>query len=241
MDKLNSILKVAGLSIEEAQIYLYLLQNYNCTVLTISQSISIPRTTVYLHINSMLQKQVIKEKLVDGKKLLIPSSPDEILAIILKKRAELTDAALKLKQILPELQSAFNFFHEKPCIEQYNNHDDIYKILDKGLESNYVYIFDTSTKACVFLKKFYEKLSFSHTQSKELYIENPQSVLRKKTALSRNSVTFLPGTNYSETCSLIFDKFFVNLVFKNEGLEALVYRDYQIIEAEIAKFLIIWR
>src|SRR3990167_10558989 len=119
MDNFKNNLKILGLAGEEITIYLTALEQGNTTVLELARITKIPRTTVYLIIDSLVEKSLL-QLTADGKrKLYIPASPAEILGLAKRKNDQLNKTINSLSEELPQLQALYNISHKKPKIRYY--------------------------------------------------------------------------------------------------------------------------
>src|SRR3990167_7373675 len=87
MDEIKNHLEKLGLSQDGVLIYLKVLELGSTTILTIARKTRIPRTTVYLLIDELVSKGLIKITIKGKKKYYIPTSPKELLELAkLKKK-----------------------------------------------------------------------------------------------------------------------------------------------------------
>jgi sugar-specific transcriptional regulator TrmB len=103
-DNYINLLKPFGLSNNEANIYLYLLQKSYTTALQISKVLNISRTKVYRLLDKLQEKQLVQFKLDDRGMKFGATNPEKLTQIIIEKQQEIE----KLKKTLPSLLPHLN-------------------------------------------------------------------------------------------------------------------------------------
>ncbi|MFA6005784.1 MAG: helix-turn-helix domain-containing protein [Patescibacteria group bacterium] len=97
-DNAIALLKPFGLSTEEAQIYLDLLEKKSATALSISRSIHIGRTKVYRILDKLIEKRLVLQKFETAGFKFIANSPSQFDLLLAEKEREL----VALKSSLPK-------------------------------------------------------------------------------------------------------------------------------------------
>lgn len=87
--KILSVLKNFGLEAEEAKTYLTMLNMGHTTVLEIARRTGIKRCTVYLIINRLIKKELVKEATIGKKKYYQVENPKKLIKLLDKKKHEL--------------------------------------------------------------------------------------------------------------------------------------------------------
>ena len=100
-EKLTNILENLGLTENEAKVYLASLSLGQSTILKISRTAEIKRTTIYSVIESLKQKGLMKIEIKGWKKLFVAESPEKLDVMIKNRREE-------LKSSLPEFLALYN-------------------------------------------------------------------------------------------------------------------------------------
>ncbi|MFA6422467.1 MAG: helix-turn-helix domain-containing protein [Candidatus Buchananbacteria bacterium] len=136
MNNLQEQLKDIGLEIKEVDVYLGILSLGKSTVAGISRKCSIKRTTIYGHLDNLLQKGLIF-RTVDKKRIYYcPEEPEKIKLSLDKQKREIDEKKSKIDKIIPELFSLYSGGFEKPKISFYEGKDGIMEIYWKILKTN---------------------------------------------------------------------------------------------------------
>ncbi len=145
-NKLVDTLKDIGLTENEAQIYYACLALGPATVLKISKSAQVKRTTVYSVVESLKQKGLMRIEIRGFKQLYVAEDPEKLEGILERRREE-------FKKNLPEFAALYNLKGGEGFIKYYEGLEAI-KSLSEGLvrdirpKENYMIISDQ--------KKWYE-------------------------------------------------------------------------------------
>ncbi len=127
-DNLLSLITPYGLSSEEAQIYLYLLQNGTTSALEISRNMHLARTKVYRLLDKLLEKNLVAQQLSGRGLKFIASHPQKFSQIIeeQKHRTEALSASFPalvshLTQIYHTQKGSKVIYYEGiECLKQVN-------------------------------------------------------------------------------------------------------------------------
>lgn len=123
-DNYINLLKPFGLNSEEANIYLYLLQNNFQTALEISKILHLSRTKVYRLLDTLQTKQLVEFKLDNRGMKFGATNPEKLSQIVIEKEQEIE----KLKKTLPSLLPHLNHLLKQSS----DNHSKI--LYYKGIE-----------------------------------------------------------------------------------------------------------
>jgi sugar-specific transcriptional regulator TrmB len=246
MDGITKYLKETGLTSEELTVYFKLLQGQNNTVLTVSKSTNIPRTTVYLIIESLIKRKLVSEIVTEGKKIIMPEPPEKILELVKQKKDQISEAFYDIRDNLPKLSAVFNVNYQKPEISYFEGVEEIFKLILKALNTDKIYIFAPSDKFMpIFgtkLKGFFKELNDSFIYSKELYLKEADTLSRVEAEKSiRNQCLYTPDVFKAPVDTVIFDGFVVMISYKNSVPYALVRQDKDFEVTERMKFVMIWQ
>jgi sugar-specific transcriptional regulator TrmB len=97
-DKLIPLLKPFGLSTEEIEIYLNLLENNTSSALTISRNLHLGRTKVYRILDKLIEKELVVQQYNENGFKFKASHPSQLSFVLSKKETEI----LALRKSLPE-------------------------------------------------------------------------------------------------------------------------------------------
>ena len=96
----EDVLREAGLSINEAKVYEALLKLKEAPIEEIAAKSRVHRRNVYDSLAKLLEKGLVSEVLISGKKHYSAISPTRLLGMLAEKEA-------KLRKVMPELESRF--------------------------------------------------------------------------------------------------------------------------------------
>ena len=92
MDLFLKHLEALDITPEESTIYLNAIETNASTVLEFAQNTAIPRTTVYLLVESLMKKGLLREEVVGKRKQYVPASPTELISLAKQKEALFKEA-----------------------------------------------------------------------------------------------------------------------------------------------------
>lgn len=125
---ITQIIQKLGYTPKEIKVYLASLQLGEATITEIAEKVKIPRTSVQLIINALVEKGMMYAYAKRRRKHWIAENPERIL-ILLRERET------ALKEILPELHALRHETGVKPTTRAYNGTAGIWHILNDILET----------------------------------------------------------------------------------------------------------
>lgn len=126
-ENLEKLLINLGLNEGESKVYLASLGLGPTTILKISRSAEIKRTTVYSIIESLKQKGLINIEIRGWKKLFVAENPEKLDSILEIRRKE-------LKNSLPELLAMYNLKGDEGFIKYYEGIEGMRTVYDDLLK-----------------------------------------------------------------------------------------------------------
>lgn len=243
MENLQNTLIDYGLTPNEAKTYLAMLNYGHSTILEISQETEIKRPTVYITIENLIQKGLVKAILKGKKKYYLPEEPESLLQTLDFKRQS-------VENILPELKNNYFNRNEKPKIVSYEGKDGIRKIYEETLRSKTEVLWFGSAEDT--LKEFsesYEKIC----QDKSTYMKGSREIVND-TLFDRNyakkinsqkdqkiSVRILPKNQFFlDTDNIIYDNKIAILSIK-KNYYGVVIENSNIANAYRTMFELAWK
>src|SRR3989344_2721593 len=103
MDLVRKHLKTLDLTEEEINVYINSLETGASTVLEFAQNTGIPRTTVYLLVDSLIEKGLMNLQIEGKKKRYLPASPQELILLAQRKQEQYKQTAKALESDLSQL------------------------------------------------------------------------------------------------------------------------------------------
>ena len=131
---LKEILKDYGLSDKEAKLYLASLSDGEATAQDIAKKSSINRATVYVVVDSLIEKGLIFTTVKGKKKYFSASPPNKIIALLEAQKKNVDSKIESLKNILPELESIYNYSPTKPRVRYFDGLGGLKEIYENTLE-----------------------------------------------------------------------------------------------------------
>lgn len=245
MDSLKKNLKTLGLTEEEINIYITALEQGSITVLELARRTKIPRTTVYLLIDSLTEKGLISLTAQGKKKLYVPASPEYLVKMARTKHEELEKTVGSLTDELPQLQALFNLSHQKPKIRYYEGVEEVKKIYEDTLTAEKIYVHCMSQSAILtmgeYLEKYFVRVIRRMIHTKEMVSDTPEDrKYQHEYSTSRNKIICLPKKYQTNTDYLIFGDTVAFVTYKNSVPVGVVISDPEIAHFERVRFEIIW-
>ena len=120
-------LRNLGLSHNEIRVYIALLKLGNSKVDGITKQVSLPRTTIYGILKSLLEKGLVSYVIMSGIKHYEATGPKRLLV---KEQEKI----LLLKKIIPSLEEIKNTVGERPTIELYESKEGIKSVYEDILK-----------------------------------------------------------------------------------------------------------
>src|SRR3989344_3384870 len=131
----NSILrqlKEIGLKKNEAEIYLFLLQNGISTPPQIAKGTAIARTNCYNILKSLEEKEIIRI-IQKGKRDAYIARDPESLKLNLERKLE------GLEKVLPDLRASYVVQKNKPIFQFFEDWDEVKRIYNLTLEAKEIF------------------------------------------------------------------------------------------------------
>ena len=241
-DKLLNSLIQFGLDQNEAKVYLAALSQGSTTVLRISKSTDVKRTTVYEVITSLIQKGLMKKEIHGFKTLYAAEHPERLENTLAAKRAVLTRALPELEGMyhLKGTESTLKYYEGLKAIENiYNDlltdlkpHDFYYAISNiaewQGLDEEF------------FIKEHVEKRSFMRIETKLLFTDSPIAQKRITTQKNFNEEVRLLPKDTNIHIDLVVTPYKLVMFQLHAPLIAIVIENKATIEMQKQLFEIIW-
>lgn len=235
-------LQKIGLTEKEARIYLANLELGPSKIPDIAHKSKIKRTTVYVVVDSLIQKGLMSYYQSKNTKKFIAEEPQK-LNFILKERQS------ALRQIMPQLQAlAKNLEERRPEVRFYEGREGCFSILEQTLEkphSEIMYIGSVKDIYKIISREYdYERYIPARLKKdikfKALVFFDKDALLLKKTAKENLRETrFLPDGYFFPSSMFIFqDK--IALLSSIKELIGVVVQSSDLAKMEEQKFKLLW-
>ncbi len=136
--KIKQSLKFIGFDMAHQQTIMYLFQHGLSSTADIASGVKLPRTTIHLAIQELLQKQVIGVSRSGKRKIFYIENPEKLKRFIDYEQIELANKYQRIETILPDLRTIFAIRgdSEKIDIEHFAGEEGFIKIFYKSLEQD---------------------------------------------------------------------------------------------------------
>jgi sugar-specific transcriptional regulator TrmB len=133
-EHLKTILSSLGLSLKEAAVYTAILELGRGTVSHISRKAGINRTTGYDILDSLAGEGLVRISGKEPKQEYVAESPDNLIAMLERRREESSERINKAKEFLPTLKSVHKV-ETRPQIKFYEGIEGMKQVYEDTLTS----------------------------------------------------------------------------------------------------------
>lgn len=127
---LEKFLHEIGLNEKEIAVYMYLLQVENNSILEIATKTTLKRPTVYLVIDSLLNKGLVSEVQLNKKTHYQAEPPERLETYVERQKVLLDEHSRRLKDVIPQLKSVQRKEGEKPVVKYLEGRDGVISSLE---------------------------------------------------------------------------------------------------------------
>lgn len=127
-DNLNFLLKPFGLTSEESNIYLNLLENSTSSALKISRQINMARTKVYRILDKLIGKQLVVQEYNQNGFKFKANHPSKLNQLITQKEIEISSLKQSLPQTIDLLEKHINLNHPQSQVLYYQGQDGLSQV-----------------------------------------------------------------------------------------------------------------
>lgn len=241
-NELQKELLAAGLSENEAAIYLAALELGETTVSRLAKKAAIKRTTAYLVIESLKEKGLISSLKKESASVFFAEDPRKLHEVLEERRQ-------KIDKIMPELLAFTNLIDRKPEIKFYEGDEGVKEILKDILRypnsevlgwisEDYVKYFKEDFFINYFIPKRVEKKISARTIAPENQII--REIVGKTEATSIRRTKFIASNKFNLSIEMhIYGKNKVGLLSCGEEI-GLIIRSQKIHDSLKSIFEIMW-
>lgn len=123
MIKPQELLQQFGLSAQESEMYITALEAGPSPVSHIAKKSNKTRTAAYFHIDNLLQKGILKESRIKGKRIVVALPPQELAARFDRLTTD-------FKSLVPQLEALHRAEGEKPLIRITDSRQGYFEVYD---------------------------------------------------------------------------------------------------------------
>lgn len=125
---MEETLQQIGLSPEETEIYLTLLNKGSLSAAQIGSFTKVKRTYVYKIVEGLMQKGLVSQNKESRTTVFAPNSPDHLLTLANKKKEQAENAHNQLEAYLGNLRVLFGAVDSKPTVQYFEGIEGIKKV-----------------------------------------------------------------------------------------------------------------
>ena len=118
-------LEYAGLSEKEADVYLLLLKTETLSAITISRKAALKKSIVYIVLESLVNKNLVREITIGKRTHYKAESPDILRAFVQDKRNKFEEEARRIETIIGELKTIEKDLGERPEVCFYEGQEAV--------------------------------------------------------------------------------------------------------------------
>lgn len=228
MEQFKEKLKRAGLTGNEAKVYLELLRRGEINGSSLSKKVSLDRSLTYTILNNLIDKGLVSYVIKDKKRLFRAADPENLLFNIQQKERE-------IKSFIPELKTIERLSGIPQSATVYEGKDGLRVLAEEALKSNELLFFGGTARSYEVLKwempHFEKKMIKKNKKVRGImnskYKENPMNKLKNV------KLKFIEGIDSDATTTIfrdgigihtLRDKPFI-IIIKNKTI-AEGYRNY---------------
>lgn len=224
--ELSKELQKIGLNEKEARVYLALLELGRASVLQISKKAGLKRPTVYLILDSLIEKGLTVSVPKENKKFYLTEKPGKLLSF-------LQDKEKNIKELMPNLNALYQKGEYRPDIKYYEGKEALERIYNEIIKSPEIWFFATSAqlfneaypevwqRALAIFKR--QKTKTREIVSSESFDvryakENNAPPLRSVRVLPKNLTWYADSAIYEGKLAIFSLKKFFAIVIENEDI-----------------------
>ena len=249
MDKIKRALKYLDLSVEEIDIFLATLQLGSASVLEIAKRVKIPRSTVYLHIDSLIQKKLLIQSIKGKKRRLVAQPPEKLIELAEDKTCLLHNSINLLKQELPQLKAIYNAPAAKTKVRYYEGVEGVKEIYEETLKASEINVHCLTQNAREimggYLDKYFVRVIRRMIKTREIVSDSKNDQqYQRDFSTSRNEIVCVPGRHFPRdinTDYLVWGNKIAFITYKSGIPAGVVIEDEEIARLEKSRFEMIWR
>ena len=244
MKALINSLKKLNISEEEIIIYITILELNTCTVLQLAQLTNIPRTTVYLLIESLINRNFIREIEEGKKKKYKANSPDQIIIYAKKQQEDIVRTIDSLENDIPQLKAIYGSANGQPKLRFTQGVKELQRLLNESLNAEQVYFWHLSEDGKEISYEIFEKyiceISKRMTHSIEFVLDDVEGLSHKNQhSTARNKIITIDQKYKTDNDFILFGDTFIYITYKNMIPQCTVISDATLAYFERAKLLFI--
>jgi sugar-specific transcriptional regulator TrmB len=238
--ELEKALQEFGLSDHEIKVYLTLIKTGESTAQRIAKNASIPRTTAYHLLESLIQKGLVGFVIKESRKFFQAANPQRLTETLEEKKKI-------IQEIVPDLLSLSKTIHEKPAVTVYEGIKGIRAILHDVLEEKKIiyHYGDVLSIQKVFAHAFPNYIRERIKRKIPIKIickrEEPHAELLKNAKTELREFVFVPKNYEFKSSVFIYAQKVAIFNIKTEPYYAIVIENNDFYETQKNFFELLWK
>lgn len=235
------LLQDIGLTTNEAEIYLILLNLNEAIASKISEKTKISRPHVYDSLNKLIEKGMVAYVIKNGKKYFKPTNPEKILDFLKEKELDIKKKEEAIEKMLPELKTLYQPLKAESKVEVYEGAEGLKTVLfDMVRVGKEMVAFNTiGDKILDYLPKYvidryYAERKRKGIRSRQFYSKNVKLLKHEMAAYKK-----LPG-EYNPVLLFIYGNNTVMFILVEEPLTIKI-ESAEVAELYKNQFEIMWK
>ncbi|MBD3362352.1 hypothetical protein GF362_01380 [Candidatus Dojkabacteria bacterium] len=243
---LTNIFKQLGLKEEHEKVYLANLAWGETIITNLARKTKIPRTTVYLLIEDLLNFGLVTQTLKNGKTYYVPASPEILETLLEQKQKQLQNSIFELKSKMSDIKAMNNSNSKKPKVEFLEGSEGIKQAYERTFEAEEIWIQClTEDYQQVIPDNFFEDyfnrfFKKSDIKSKEILKLDDEDYVSKYQS-DKNLQLRVPIQSKTETDFWVYDNKVTFISFNKDRPYALVIEDEDIARCVRNMYDLAWK
>lgn len=162
-------LEYLGLSEKEAKVYLALLKVEKMQAIQLSRKLGIKQPTIYVILDSLLNKKVIYPVQVGKRNYFAAESPNSLRVLVDKEKMNIETKSKKAEKIIAELNTIERDSGERPVVRYYNGKTAVKNSVDEFVSmEDYSEGLDYGIYSYDLLNKIFDKKTLDDIEGKRV-------------------------------------------------------------------------
>lgn len=245
MDIVN-VFKTLGLKDDHLKIYLASLEWGETSISNLASKAKIPRTTVYLLIEDLINAGLIKQSLKHGSKNYFPAEPEYLMSLLKQKELEVQQIISELQNKMTDLKVIQNTRKNKPKLHYLEGSEGIKQAYEMSLNTEDTVLIQCFTEnygeivSEEWFNDYFDRFFSSNIKSKEL-LKVADAEYIKKYGSDKNLQLKVETNGDINTDMMIFDEIVIFVSFDPENPYALVIEDHEISSCMRNMYELAWK
>lgn len=234
-----------GLNLNEARVYLSLIQNAKATASTIIKHLGVHRNIVYDNLDKLSEKGLVSFVIEKGKRIYFPKDPSTIIDYLNQEKEQVNKKIVLANKLTKQLEQELNT-HSQSGVELFQGIQGIKRVLELTLKNTNStrYVIGISNYSTEVLGKTYWNNYNKKTQDKKIkniLLLNPDyNETTSMIKTHKNTIRILPNKASQKVEINLFDKKVALIVYSTKPTAVLI-QDEHIYQTYLLQFNQLWQ